>query len=85
MAKGDAGYMLPEDMQDLQFAQIGPCPFCGDERVYHDELDIADLTYFFVCCPKCGAEGPLSLTPVEATDKWNSANAPRPSSAGSRE
>lgn len=49
--------------------QVKPCPFCGQDDV---EIDEIDLRCFAVCCPDCECIGPVVKTTVEdAIEMWN--------------
>ena len=47
---------------------LRPCPFCGCDRV---RVDSEEDGAFFVRCPDCGAEGPVTLVAEHAKQEWN--------------
>lgn len=50
---------------------IQPCPFCGFDDPYYDEMITEDESFFYLTCLECGAEGPIANSPAEAGEKWN--------------
>ena len=46
--------------------ELKSCPFCGES-----DFEIRDPFYAFVRCVKCGTEGPIRDTEVEAITAWN--------------
>jgi translation initiation factor 2 beta subunit (eIF-2beta)/eIF-5 len=55
------------------------CPWCDSPVVLsHDEAEDGSVTYHFVECEECGAQGPMidieegeALTEQEAIKAWN--------------
>lgn len=52
---------------------LKPCPFCGNPRVFAEELPRGDDFRDVIVCMVCGCEGPYfkTKTPAEAAAAWN--------------
>lgn len=51
--------------------EIKPCPFCGDNDPYWDQMQIDNDTVNFLVCRDCGCEGPHSPLFEIAAKLWN--------------
>lgn len=49
---------------------VKPCPFCGEEDVFFEEISPGKTA---VCCPECEAIGPTSVDINECIELWNKA------------
>lgn len=49
---------------------LKPCPFCGGEKVYMDEMPIDAENHYFIMCRECGANGPFSALSETAQMLW---------------
>ena len=58
---------------------LRPCPFCGCDWV---RVDSEEDGAFFVRCPDCGAEGPITLVAEHAKQEWNDRRAAPSAGAG---
>ena len=63
------------DAWDFYAHDIEACPFCGSFDLrpwsHQDDPDDPEATHWTIWCCYCGAEGPVTSTPQEATDYWN--------------
>ena len=50
--------------------EVKPCPFCGHDDVYIDEVDVMR---FAVSCPECECVGPIRDAVEDAIEGWNDA------------
>ncbi len=48
--------------------KMKPCPFCGGEDLYLDDMILGDHNYYFIVCRDCSTEGPMCET---TAPKWN--------------
>ena len=48
--------------------EINPCPFCGNDDPQWEDNEEELLR---LCCPECGAAGPLADTHQDAAELWN--------------
>ena len=49
-------------------AELKPCPFCGSDELWVDEIGGA---YACVTCANCGCDGPGGMNTEEAYALWN--------------
>jgi hypothetical protein len=65
-----------------QYLELKPCPFCGSEaqmsgnceQLLREEKAAFGKRFSFVCCPKCGVEGPVKYGAScrkTASKAWN--------------
>ena len=54
-----------------EMLQPMPCPFCGNDGIWVEDIDVRGEDRFYAVCPRCGAKSGNQKTPVEAIVKWN--------------
>lgn len=51
--------------------ELKPCPHCGNERVWVEDIEIRGMSRYYAICMSCGAKSGNEETPENATKKWN--------------
>lgn len=52
---------------------LTPCPFCGKSKTEKNLPWVTSNSFntlYWVCCPKCGADGPGKTTEQKAINAW---------------
>lgn len=61
-----------EKSNDFALAEaVKPCPFCGHDDPYLDEVVDDDRPGYFLACPECWATGPRTDEVKTAFEFWN--------------
>jgi Lar family restriction alleviation protein len=51
--------------------EIKPCPFCGNDDPYWDEVPVDGVMENFLMCSQCGCQGPNHPDHATAAELWN--------------
>lgn len=50
---------------------LKPCPFCGGDGLYWDQMEIDAETVHFLVCRQCETQGPTGDDHTTAEVRWN--------------
>lgn len=51
--------------------ELKPCPHCGSERIWIEDIDIRGMDRYYAICVQCGAKSGNEETPEKAASNWN--------------
>lgn len=51
--------------------ELKPCPSCGNDHIWIEDIDARGEVEFYAFCPSCGMKGGNRKTPEEAAEAWN--------------